>query len=106
MYDLCMTAEPLDPADTADSREVPTSEARARFPELVESARGGEFVYLTRYGNRVAALVPADVAENYERLEDEYWARRASEARASGQDLVPWAEAVAELEGDSANARP
>ncbi len=96
----------MNPADRTGVRELPASEVRARLPELVEAVRDGEFVYVTRYGKRVAALVPADVAENYERIEDEYWAGRAAEVRRSGHDPVPWADAVAELEGDATSSRP
>jgi mRNA interferase RelE/StbE len=35
--------------------------------------------------------MPADIAENYEKIEDAYWARRAEEARqrlATGEDEV------------------
>ncbi len=45
----------------------------------------------------MAALLPADIAENYERIEDEYWARRVAEAEESG--TVPWQQGVAEIEG-------
>jgi hypothetical protein len=52
--------------------------------------------------------MPADVAENYERLEDEYWARRAAEARsrlASGEDeVIAFDQMVAEAEGASGQA--
>lgn len=79
------------------------------MPELIETVRDGGVVYLTRYGRRIAALVPADMAENYERIEDDYWARRAADAAASGEAPVPWAQAVGELEGaveDDAVPRP
>lgn len=92
-----MTAEPV--GINAAASEVPASDARGRLPELIEDVRDGAVIYLTRYGRRVAALVPADVAENYERIEDDYWARRAAEARSSGEAPVAWEAAVAELEG-------
>ncbi len=78
------------------------SDARTRWSEVLEEVRDGGVVYLTRYGKRIAALVPADVAENYERIEDDYWARRAAEVRASGEAPVPWNEAVAQIEGSTA----
>lgn len=75
-------------------REVSVSEARSRLAELIDVVRDGEFVYLMRHGERVAALMPADVAENYERIEDDYWARRAEEARAAvaagTEETVSW----------------
>ncbi|WP_019810421.1 hypothetical protein [Saccharomonospora halophila] len=62
--------------------------------------RDGEFVYLMRHGERVAALMPADVAENYERIEDDYWARRANDARAAieagEEDTISWQRYLAE----------
>lgn len=39
------------------------SHARAHLPELVERVRDGEIVYLLRYGRRVAALVPVEIAD-------------------------------------------
>lgn len=82
--------------------EVPASEARSRISELLDAVADGEFVYLTRRGKRVAALMPADIAENYEKIEDEYWARRASEARArlaAGEDeVISFDQLVAEAE--------
>lgn len=46
--------------------EVSVSHARAHLPELVERVRDGEIVYLSRYGRRVAALVPVEVAKRSE----------------------------------------
>lgn len=99
MYDSFVTAEAHRSSDTSDVTELSATDVRSRLPELLEEVRDGGIVYLTRYGRRIAALVPADVAENYERIEDEYWARRAAGARASGEPPVPWDQAVAELEG-------
>ncbi|MDQ3150655.1 MAG: type II toxin-antitoxin system prevent-host-death family antitoxin [Actinomycetota bacterium] len=44
--------------------------------DLIDAVADGEFVYLTRRGRRVAALMPADVAGHHEQIEDDYWARR------------------------------
>ncbi len=88
--------------------EVPASEARARISELLDAVADGEFVYLTRRGKRVAALMPADVAENYEKIEDEYWAQRADEARsrlAAGEDdVISFDQLVAGAEGAAERA--
>ena len=88
--------------------ELPASEARSRISELLDAVADGEFIYLTRRGKRVAALMPADIAENYEKIEDEYWARRAEEARArlaSGEDeVIPFDQLVAEAEGTNGQA--
>jgi prevent-host-death family protein len=90
-----MTAQPVGP-EYSGITELPASEARARLSELLDAVADGKFVYLTRHGRRVAALMPADIAENYERIEDDYWAKRADQASAS--DAVPWDQAIAELE--------
>lgn len=78
------------------------SHARANLPELLDDVRDGGVVYLTRYGKRLAALVPADAAEHLQRLEDEYWSHRARDAMAaSDKPSIPWAHVVAELEADT-----
>jgi prevent-host-death family protein len=77
--------------------EVPVSHARAHLPELLDEVRDGRTVYLTRYGRRLAALVPADVGEHLERSEDEYWSKRARDALGS-EPAIPWKQVVAELE--------
>jgi prevent-host-death family protein len=78
--------------------EVSMSHARAHLPELLDNVRDGGVVHLTRYGKRVAALVPTDAAEYLDRLEDDYWSKRAKEAIESNEPSVPWEEVVAELE--------
>lgn len=76
------------------------TDARGNLAELIDAARAGEFVYLVRHGERVAALMPADVAENHEQIEDDYWARRAEDARraiaAGEEDTVSWQQYLAE----------
>lgn len=78
--------------------EVTVSHARAHLPELLDGLRDGGTVYLTRYGKRLAALVPAEVGEQLERSEDEYWSQRARAALHSDGSSVPWEQVVAELE--------
>lgn len=86
--------------------ELPVTQARHRMSELVALVQDGAFIYLTRRGRRVAALMPADIAENYEQIEDEYWAARAAQARdrmaAHPEAAVPWEQVIAELEGTTA----
>lgn len=98
-----MTAEAIRPEDAGESYEIAASDARNRISELLDAVNDGEMVYLTRRGKRIAALVPADVAENHERAEDDYWSRRAIEAReriASGEDdVVSLNQLVADAEG-------
>ena len=89
-----------DEEHTSGVREVSVTEARSNLAELIDAVREGEFIYLVRHGERVAALMPADVAENYEQIEDGYWARRAEEARraiADGEEeTVSWQQYLAD----------
>ncbi|MGH3260976.1 MAG: type II toxin-antitoxin system prevent-host-death family antitoxin, partial [Trebonia sp.] len=79
-------------------REVSVTDARGNLAELIDAVRDGEFVYLVRHGERVAALMPADIAEHYEQIEDDYWARKAAEAherlRAHPEATVPWPQVI------------
>lgn len=81
-------------------REVSVTDARGNLAALVDAVRDGDFVYLVRHGERVAALMPADVAEHYEEIEDDYWARRAADARravaAGDEDTMSWQQYLAE----------
>lgn len=109
-----MTTTPNGPADDPPSGitldvsfrpqrwhiEATVSHTRANLPELLEGVRAGGVVYLTRYGKRLAALVPAAAAEQLERAEDEYWSRRAREAVSLDESSIPWEQVVAELETD------
>lgn len=99
-----MAAEVRASGDVSGVVEVPLSEARDRLADLVDSVRDEDtFIYLTRRGKRIAALMPADIAANYEQIEDEYWARRAEEAHAriaAGEDeVISFDRLVAETEG-------
>ena len=75
--------------------EVSISRARAHLPELLDEVREGNTIYLTRYGKRLAALVPAEAAEHLAHLEDTYWSTRAQQATGTP---IPWTEVVTELE--------
>jgi prevent-host-death family protein len=86
-------------ANLPEGVDVTISYARAHLPELVDAVRSdGRTVYLSRYGKRVAALVPPDAAEFLARVEDEYYAKRAQEALASGGPSIPLEQVIAELE--------
>jgi prevent-host-death family protein len=78
--------------------EISISHARAHLPELLDQVREGTTIYLTRYGKRLAALIPAEAAEHLTHLEDAYWTTRAQQAADSPDPPIPWAELVAELE--------
>ncbi|WP_243859445.1 type II toxin-antitoxin system Phd/YefM family antitoxin [Amycolatopsis arida] len=85
-------------------REIPVTEARGQLPALLDTdVRDGGVVYLTRHGRRVGAIVPADVAERLDELEDAYWSRRANEVLQAGEPTIPWDEAVALLESEAAD---
>lgn len=93
-----MTAEPIGTDQPDDSIELSLTDARNRLPELTETTiRDGGIVYLTRYGRRLAALVPTDVAENYERMENTYLSALADEAKADTEAPLSTAELVKEL---------
>jgi len=78
--------------------EIAISRARAHLPELLDEVRDGTTIYLTRYGKRLAALVPAEAAEHLTQLEDTYWNKRATEAENSPDPPTSWPDVVAELE--------
>jgi prevent-host-death family protein len=62
---------------------VPLREARGRFGELVEHAQHEDPVVLTKHGKPVAAIVPIDLLEAFERFEEERIARLIDERRNS-----------------------
>ena len=87
--------------DASGVRELSLDEARNRLPELVNLVEADdEFVYLTRGGRRVAVLMPADIGENYERIEDDYFARKVRDREDGRDDARPLEDIIAELEVD------
>lgn len=59
---------------SAQPQELPVSQARDHFSEVVNRAVfGGEITYITRGRgrHRAAAIVPAELVERYEELLDE-----------------------------------
>src|SRR4030088_845727 len=95
-YAIPMTTPPtVDISFRAtDTVEVSISHARAHLPELLDEVREGNTIYLTRYGKRLAALVPAEAAEHLAHLEDTYWSTRAKQATGTP---IPWSEVVTDL---------
>ena len=84
-----------------DDVELSVTDARAQLSELLETrVREGGVVYLTRYGRRVGAVVPAEVAEHLDDLEDAYWSARVEQVLAKEEPTVPWPEALARLEAE------
>jgi antitoxin (DNA-binding transcriptional repressor) of toxin-antitoxin stability system len=80
--------------------ELPSDETA--LAEAVREAEGGEVVYLTRHGERVAALVPPEVARVgaavIEALEDEEDIRCAREALEDPAPSIPWEQVKAEAD--------
>jgi prevent-host-death family protein len=82
--------------------EITVSEARARLADVVDAARvGHDPVYLTRRGQRVAAVIDS---EDLDRLiaaaEDLADIEAAAAARAemdAGQPAIPWEQVKADL---------
>lgn len=98
LYDPSMTAVPIGSPEPNEGIELSLTDARNRLPELTETTvRDGGIVYLTRYGRRVAALVPADIAENYERMENAYLSALADDANTDTEAPLSTAELIKEL---------
>lgn len=72
--------------------DLTISEARTHLADLVnQAAYTGRITYVTRRGKRVAAIVPAEIGEIVERLEDEEdvaGARAATAAIAAGETPI------------------
>jgi hypothetical protein len=64
--------------------------------EIVAVAIGGDVVYLTRGGEAVAAVVPADAAEYLEALEDAADVIAARRALSHQEQRIPLSELLAE----------
>lgn len=50
---------------------LPLKDARSRLAEVVERATHDEPTVLTRHGKRIAAVVPIEMLDEYQRREDE-----------------------------------
>ncbi|MDG4767719.1 type II toxin-antitoxin system prevent-host-death family antitoxin [Solwaraspora sp. WMMD406] len=91
-----MTAEPIRP-----EQELSISAARDKLADIVSRAHySGRITYVTRRGQRLAAIVPADLAEAIERAEDAADVAAAREALAridAGEKPVSLSELRAEL---------
>lgn len=92
-------------AHASDNEKLSVSDARNRFNALVADAeREGTITYITnRGGTPVAAIVPADAAEEHEAREDAYWSQQAREVMAAedSSDAVPLEKVIAALEDGS-----
>ncbi len=82
--------------------EITLSDARARLADVVDAARvGHDPVYLTRRGQRVAALIDADDLDRLiaaaEDLGDIEAAKAARQEIADGEPAIPWDQVKADL---------
>ena len=82
--------------------EITVSAARARLADVVDAARvGHDPVYLTRRGQRVAAVIDADdldrLIEAAEDLADIEAARSARQEITEGAPPIPWEQVKADL---------
>jgi prevent-host-death family protein len=89
---------------SAEYAELPVSEARDHFSDVVNRANyGGEITWVTRGRNRLraAAIVPAWVVEAYEELLDREDGRiaseRLSELHSGSADTLPADEVAKQL---------
>jgi len=82
--------------------DMTVSDARARLADVVDAARvRHDPVYLTRRGQRVAAVIDADdlyrLIAAAEDLADIQAARAAREEIDAGETAIPWAQVKADL---------
>ncbi len=95
-YAWDVTAEPIRP-----NQELTISAARDSLADIVSRAHySGRITYVTRRGQRLAAIVPAEIAEAIERAEDAADVAAAREALAridAGDQPVSLAELRSEL---------
>lgn len=86
---------------TEPAGDLSMSDARQHFADVVSrAAYAGRITYVTRRGQRVAAIVPVEVAEAIERTEDAQDVAAAREALAridAGEAPVSLADLRAEL---------
>ncbi len=82
--------------------EMTVSNARARLADVVDAARvGHDPVYLTRRGQRVAAVIDADELDRLiaaaEDLADLKAVRAARAEIADGEPVIPWEQVKVDL---------
>jgi prevent-host-death family protein len=77
--------------------ELAVSEARDHLAEVIDRARSGEPVYVTRRGRRVAVVVDADAYDALVEEAEEALDRAELEVARIQDDYVPWDEVKADL---------
>jgi antitoxin (DNA-binding transcriptional repressor) of toxin-antitoxin stability system len=87
--------------------ELPLDEVPSEVTAAARDAARGQVVYLTEHGRRLAAIVPAEIAAEMERMPPEAFrelvedfadAAAARQALAEGDEPVPWEQVKAEAE--------
>jgi len=88
-------------AHTRDMTELTVSDARARLADVVDEARvRHDPIYLTRRGQRIAAVIDADDLDRLiEAAEDlaDIQAARAARAEIADDGAIPWEQVKADL---------
>lgn len=80
-------------------KTMTTRQVRDQLAGVVDAARGGEPTVVTQRGRRVAAIVPVEVLDDYERLVEQADLALIRERLArvdAGQATIPLAEILAE----------
>ncbi|KAA1014627.1 type II toxin-antitoxin system Phd/YefM family antitoxin [Pseudonocardia sp. EV170527-09] len=79
--------------------EMSSTDARNHFADVVGRAQhGGVTTAITSHGKRVAAVVPAEVLDLLDELEDRGLSRMAREAKAEAGEPVDHAALLAEFD--------
>jgi hypothetical protein len=87
--------------------EIPLEEAQGEVAAAAHDAARGQVIYLTENGQRLAAIVPAEIAAEMESMPPEAFrelladfadAEAVRQARAEGGELVSWEQVKAEAE--------
>ena len=90
--------------------EIPLDEASGEVTAAAHDAAHGQVVYLTENGQRLAAIVPAEIAAEMESMPPEAFrellenfadAEAARQALAEGGEPVPWEQVKAEAEAQA-----
>ena len=75
-------------------REVPTTEAKSRFAELLRAVEYGETIAITRHGKTVAHLIPALDQERAARKEAvehfRAWRRQRRRTGITTEEILEW----------------
>jgi hypothetical protein len=94
--------------------EFPLDDVPSEVTAAARDAARGQVVYLTKDGQRLAAIVPAEIAAEMESMPPEAFrelleafadAEAARQALAEGGEPVPWEQVKAEAEREAEAAR-